>query len=74
MFRKKDLPVAFCLMPNRRTSTYVEVFQRLKKEAFSMGEQFEPKHIRSDFEAALIQVIRQEASFHVFLTYKPLKF
>ncbi|CAF2843674.1 unnamed protein product [Rotaria sp. Silwood2] len=47
-------------MPNRRTATYSELFQRLKQEATVMSKQFDPRHIISDFEAALILVIRQE--------------
>ncbi|CAF3819673.1 unnamed protein product [Rotaria sordida] len=56
----QGLPVVFCLMPNRRAATYSELFQRLKQEATAMGKQFEPRRIISDFEAALIPVIRQE--------------
>ena len=59
----EGLPVAFCLMPNRRATTYIEVFQRLKQEAIAMNKQFEVKRIISDFETALAQAIRQEVSF-----------
>lgn len=58
----KGLPVAFCLMPNRRATTYTEVFQRLKQEAIVMNKQFEPKRIVSDFETALVPAIRQEVN------------
>ncbi len=53
-------------MPNRRATTYTEFFQRLKYEATAMGTTFEPKRVVSDFEVALIPVIRQEVSFEFF--------
>ncbi|CAF1506917.1 unnamed protein product [Adineta ricciae] len=56
----QSLPVAFCLMSNRRASTYVELFQRLKQEAEALDMEFQPKQVVSDFEAALIPAVRQE--------------
>lgn len=53
-------------MSNRRAATYVELFQRLKHEAKVLGMQFQPKNIISDFETALIPVVRQEVSTHLF--------
>ena len=50
-------------MPNRRATTYTEVFQRLKQEAIAMNKIFAPKRIVSDFETALVPVMRQEVSF-----------
>jgi hypothetical protein len=47
-------------MPNRRAETYTELFERLKQEASAMGKPFEPKRVVSDYEAALIPVIRQQ--------------
>jgi hypothetical protein len=49
-------------MSNRKASTYIELFQRLKQEAIAMNEQFQPKRIVTDFETALIPVVRQEVS------------
>ena len=63
---KKGVPVAFCLMPNRKASTYMELFQRLKQEAVVMGKLFEPSRIVSDFESALIPTARQEVIFLSF--------
>lgn len=60
------MPVAFCLLPNRRATTYVELFQRFKQEATRLGEQFQPKYVVSDFESAIISAVRQEVSSHRF--------
>ena len=54
------LPVVYCLMSNRKASTYTELFRRLKQEAGAMNEEFQPKQIVTDFETALLPVIRQE--------------
>jgi hypothetical protein len=47
-------------MPNRRAATYTELFKRLKQEAIVMDKPFEPKRVISDYEAALVPVIRQQ--------------
>ncbi len=47
-------------MPNRRAATYTELFERFKQEAIVMGKPFEPKRVISDYEAALVPVIRQQ--------------
>ncbi|CAF1512288.1 unnamed protein product [Adineta ricciae] len=57
---KYCLSVAFCLMANRRASTCTELFQRLKHVAKASGTQFAPTNIVSDFDAALVPVVRQE--------------
>ncbi|CAF3916211.1 unnamed protein product [Rotaria sordida] len=56
----QGVPVAFCLLPNRRAATYIELFRRFKHEATLMNKQFQPQHVVSDFESALISAIRQE--------------
>ena len=58
----EGIPVAFCLMPNRRAATYIELFRRFKHQATIMGKNFEPQRVVSDFESALISAIRKEAS------------
>ncbi|CAF1140680.1 unnamed protein product [Adineta steineri] len=58
----QGLPVAYCLMSNRRAATYIELFQRLKHEAEVLGMQFQPTNIVSDFETALMPAVRQEFS------------
>ncbi|CAF1449561.1 unnamed protein product [Rotaria sp. Silwood1] len=52
------LPVVFGLLPNRRTTTYVDLFKRLKEEAIAINKVFEPKQVVSDFESALVSAIR----------------
>ncbi|CAF1009766.1 unnamed protein product, partial [Rotaria magnacalcarata] len=54
------LPVAFCLLPNKRGKTYFELFERLKEQASSMGKQFKPKRIIIDFEPGLMPAVEQE--------------
>ena len=49
-------------MPNRKANTYTKLFQRLKQEAIAMGKSFELSRIVSDFEPALIPVVRQEVT------------
>jgi hypothetical protein len=56
------LPVAFCLLPNRRGKTYTELFERLKEQATVMGKQFNPKRIVTDYEPGLLPVMEQEVS------------
>ncbi|CAF1497990.1 unnamed protein product [Rotaria sordida] len=50
----KCLPVVFGLLPNRRTTTYMDLFKRLKEEAIAINKVFEPKQVVSDFESALV--------------------
>ncbi|CAF3509552.1 unnamed protein product [Rotaria sp. Silwood2] len=54
------VPVVFCLLSNRRTTTYIELFQRFKHEAKVLGEQFQPKYVVSDFEGAIIAAVQHE--------------
>lgn len=60
------MPVAFCLLPNRRATTYVELLRRFKAEATRLGHHFEPKHVVSDFESAIMSAVRQEVSLYLF--------
>ncbi|CAF4428830.1 unnamed protein product [Rotaria socialis] len=55
------VPVAYCLLSNRRATTYIELFQRFKQEATLLGKQFQPTHVVSDFESAIMSAVR-----HVF--------
>ncbi|CAF4087926.1 unnamed protein product, partial [Adineta steineri] len=56
----QGLPVAFCLLPNKRGPTYTELFERLKDEAILMGKQFNPKRIITDYEPCLLPIVGQE--------------
>ncbi|CAF3199464.1 unnamed protein product, partial [Rotaria socialis] len=46
----QGLPVAFCLLPNKRGRTYLELFERLKEQAILLKTKFDPKRIITDFE------------------------
>ncbi|CAF4422128.1 unnamed protein product [Rotaria magnacalcarata] len=56
----QGLPVAFCLLPNKRGKTYTELFERLKDQATAMDKQFNPQRIVTDFEPSLLSVVEQE--------------
>ncbi|CAM4983560.1 unnamed protein product, partial [Rotaria socialis] len=59
------LPVAFCLLPNKRGRTYLELFERLKEQAILLKTKFDPKRIITDFEPGLLPVIQQEFPFAI---------
>ncbi|CAF3977882.1 unnamed protein product [Rotaria sp. Silwood1] len=54
------LPTAFWLLPNKRSRTYTELFERLKDQASIMGKQFNPQRIVTDYEPGLLPVVQQE--------------
>ncbi|CAF4286796.1 unnamed protein product, partial [Rotaria sordida] len=54
----QGLLVVFGLLPNRRTTTYMDLFKRLKEEAIAINKVFEPKQVVSDFESALVSAVR----------------
>ncbi|CAF3653882.1 unnamed protein product [Rotaria socialis] len=56
----QGLPVAFCLLPNKRGRTYTALIEQFKSQAIIMGKQFKPKKIVTDFESALMPVVEQE--------------
>ena len=56
------MPLAYCLLPNKRGSTYIELFERLKDQANIMGKQFNPKRIVTDYEPGLLPIVEQEVS------------
>ena len=58
----KGLPVAFCLLPNKRGKTYLELFERLTEQAIVMKKQFNPKRIITDFETSLLLILQQEVN------------
>jgi hypothetical protein len=49
-------PVVFCLLPNKRKSTYIKLFSMLKQ----MWPEFSPDSISVDFEIAIHQALRAE--------------
>jgi hypothetical protein len=66
-FSPKGMPVAFCLLPNRRATTYIDVLQRFKAEAIKINKVFEPKRVISDFESSFIAAVRQEVDLCALL-------
>lgn len=58
----EGLPVVFCLLPNKRSKTYLELFERLKDQAIVMKKEFNPKRIITDFEPGLLSIIQQEVN------------
>jgi hypothetical protein len=54
------LPCVFCLLPDRKKSTYQELFKELKNAATSIGHIFQPERIISDFETGLIPAVSAE--------------
>ncbi|CAF4374157.1 unnamed protein product, partial [Rotaria magnacalcarata] len=63
----QGLPVAFCLLPNKRGKTYFELFNRLKEQASSMGKQFKSKRIITDFEPdpdSALQILMFPVAIH----------
>ncbi|CAF3191718.1 unnamed protein product [Rotaria socialis] len=61
----QGLPVAFCLLSNKRGRTYLELFERLKEQAIFLKTKFDPKRIITDFEPCLLPVIQQEFPFAI---------
>ncbi|CAF4570128.1 unnamed protein product, partial [Rotaria sp. Silwood2] len=56
----QGLPVAFCLLPNKRGKTYTALMEQLKEQANIMGKQFNPKRIVTDYEPGLMPILEQE--------------
>jgi hypothetical protein len=69
--------VAFCLLPNRKSATYNDLFERFKQQTLSMNKQFNPKRIVSDFESELRSAIKHNVfsvSLYTKLEQKNLLF
>jgi hypothetical protein len=58
------LPCVFGLLPDRKKTTYQELFRELKSVAASINRIFKPERIITDFESSLIPAIRAEVNFH----------
>jgi hypothetical protein len=63
------LPVAFCLLPNKRARTYTELFERLKDEASIVGKQFNPQRIITDYDPGLMPVVEQEVNVSTLIIH-----
>ncbi|CAF4462764.1 unnamed protein product, partial [Rotaria socialis] len=53
-------PCIFALLPDRKKSTYQQLFKELNAVAVSMGRTWKPDQIMSDFETSLIPAISTE--------------
>ena len=50
--------MVFYLLPNKRDQAHAELIE----QSHSIGKPFNPKQIRTDYEAALMPVIEREVS------------
>ncbi|CAF1246239.1 unnamed protein product [Adineta ricciae] len=57
---ESSLPCCFGLLPDRKKSTYQQLFQELKGVAVSMNRIWKPERIITDFEPSLISAIPAE--------------
>jgi len=48
------------VLPDRKKSTYQELFQELKSIAASIGKTWQPEQIMSDFETSLLPAVAAE--------------
>ena len=56
------------MLPDRKKSTYQELFQELKSIAVSMGQTWQPEQIMSDFEASLMPAVSTEVKISISLS------
>lgn len=54
----------FALLPDRKKSTYQQLFQELNEVAVSMGQTWKPEQIMSDFETSLIAAVSTEVKIY----------
>jgi hypothetical protein len=55
-------------LPDRKKSTYQQLFQELKSIAVSMGQAWQPEQIMSDFEASLMPAVAAEVKISINLS------
>ncbi len=60
-------PCVFGLLPNRFKNTYQFMIHELKSIATEMGLNFSPRTVMTDFETALLGVIKVEVSILYFV-------
>ncbi|CAF1001334.1 unnamed protein product [Rotaria sordida] len=64
-----SFPCVFGLLPNRKKTTYQQLFKILKDLAFSINRIVKPSRIMSDFEISLIPAVANERYIVVFFHY-----
>ncbi|CAF3074723.1 unnamed protein product [Rotaria sp. Silwood2] len=60
LFFIAGFPCAFCILPNRKKYTYLEMFKELKNLATQLNRTFEPARILTDYEPSIIRAISAE--------------
>jgi len=56
------------MLPDRKKSTYQELFQELKSIAAYMGQTWQPEQIMSDFETSIIPAVSTEVKISTSLS------
>jgi hypothetical protein len=56
------------VLPDRKKSTYQELFKELKSIAASMGQTWQPEQIMSDFETGLMPAVSTEVKVPISLS------
>ena len=65
IFIATGVPVVYALLPNRKTPTYVHLFNILFREAERLNKRFDPKIIMTDFESGLTKAITMEVIYTI---------
>ena len=56
------------MLPDRKKSTYQELFQELKSTAASLDQTWQPEQIMSDFETSLMPAVSTEVRISISLS------
>ena len=56
------------MLPDRKKSTYRELFQELKSFAASLGQIWQPEQIISDFKTSLMPAVSTEVKISISLS------
>ncbi len=60
LFITIGVPVVYALLPDRKTTTYIHLFQVLFVEAKRLNKKFDPRLIMTDFEPGIAKAIGRE--------------
>ena len=58
IYREHVIPLVYCLLPDRKRTTYFRVFEILKRRLAELDLVLEPDTVISDFEKAIVATIR----------------
>lgn len=59
-----DFPCVFSILPNKKRSTYLELFNELKNLAAELNRSFQPSRILTDFESSILSLIPTEVNLN----------